>query len=65
MVVPYLVVLGPKTGTSNLTLLWEHSLDHIHELRLADFSLGEIYPEAVPERHDVKLCELIILNKIQ
>ena len=45
-------------------ILWEHPLDHIHQLRLADFPLGEIYPEAVPERHDVKLCELIILNKM-
>ena len=45
-------------------ILWEHPLDHIHQLRLTDFPLGEIYPEAVPESHDVKLCELIILNKM-
>ena len=50
--------------SNKFRILWEDSLDHIHQLGLTDFSLRKVYSEAIPQSHDVKLCELIILNRV-
>ena len=44
-------------------VLRKYSLHHILQLRSTNLTLGEIYPKAVPESHDLQVCELIVLDK--
>ena len=44
-------------------ILRKYSLHNILQLRSANLTLGEIYPKAVPESHDLQVCELIVLDR--
>ena len=44
-------------------ILRKYSLHNILQLRSANLTLGEINPKAVPESHDLQVCELIVLDR--